>query len=68
MTVARMTKNVGFTVPLVMVEEIEQMAEEEQRTKSELFREMVRVYRSYRRKRPDQKIGHSDKRYPARVN
>jgi metal-responsive CopG/Arc/MetJ family transcriptional regulator len=42
-------KMVGFTVPSAMAEELEQMAKEEQRTKSELFREMFRVYRTYRR-------------------
>jgi metal-responsive CopG/Arc/MetJ family transcriptional regulator len=32
-----------------MAEELEQMAKEEQRTKSELFRAMFRVYRTYRK-------------------
>lgn len=46
---ARTTKVVGFTVPSSMAEELEQMAREEQRTKSELFRAMFRVYRTYRK-------------------
>ena len=45
---ARTTKVVGFTVPFSMAEEFDRLAQEEQRTKSELFREMFRVYRSYR--------------------
>lgn len=44
----RMTRMVGFSIPPTMAEEFERMAEEEQRTKSELFREMFRVYRNYR--------------------
>ena len=46
-------RHVGFTVPPPMEEELEQMAREEHRTKSELFREMVRVYRSYRKRHPE---------------
>jgi hypothetical protein len=49
MATAPTMKHVGFTVPPPMEEELEQMAKEEHRTKSELFREMVRVYRSYRK-------------------
>jgi metal-responsive CopG/Arc/MetJ family transcriptional regulator len=52
---SRTTKNVGFTVPASIAEEFEQMAKEkkeEQRTKSELFREMLCVYCSYRKKAP----------------
>ena len=44
----RMTRMVGFSIPPTMAEEFERMAEEEQRTKSELFREMFRVYRNHR--------------------
>jgi hypothetical protein len=47
MSTAQIMKNVGFTVPPAMADEIEQMAQEEHRTKSELFREMLRVYRMY---------------------
>jgi metal-responsive CopG/Arc/MetJ family transcriptional regulator len=46
---ARTTKVVGFTVPSSMAEELEQMAKKEQRTKSELFRAMFRVSRTYRK-------------------
>jgi metal-responsive CopG/Arc/MetJ family transcriptional regulator len=43
-------KHVGFTIPPPMEEELEQMAKEEHRTKSEMFREMVRFYRTYRKR------------------
>jgi hypothetical protein len=56
MSTAPTMKHVGFTVPPPMEEELEQMAKEEHRTKSELFREMVRVYRSYRKKHPEPEI------------
>jgi metal-responsive CopG/Arc/MetJ family transcriptional regulator len=56
MATAPTMKHVGFTVPPPMEEELEQMAKEEHRTKSELFREMVRVYRSYRKKHPEPEI------------
>jgi metal-responsive CopG/Arc/MetJ family transcriptional regulator len=42
-------KNVGFTVPPAMAEEIEQMAKKEHRTKSEFFRRMFTLYRTYRK-------------------
>ena len=41
----------GFSVPPAVVREVETMAKQERRTKSELFREMVRVYRRYRLER-----------------
>jgi len=47
----RTAKMIGFSVPPVLLREVEQMAKEERRTKSELFREMVRVYQRYRRQR-----------------
>src|SRR5262249_24822825 len=51
----RMTKSLSFSVPLLVAREVEQVAKEEQRTKSELFCQMVRVYRCYRRqKNPDE--------------
>jgi metal-responsive CopG/Arc/MetJ family transcriptional regulator len=56
MATATTMKHVGFTVPPPMEEELEQMAKEEHRTKSELFREMVRVYRSYRKRHPEPEI------------
>ena len=49
-------RHVGFTVPPPMEEELEQMAKKEHRTKSELFREIVRVYRSYRKRHPEPEI------------
>jgi metal-responsive CopG/Arc/MetJ family transcriptional regulator len=41
----------GFSVPPAVVKEVETLARQERRTKSELFREMVRVYRRYRNQR-----------------
>jgi metal-responsive CopG/Arc/MetJ family transcriptional regulator len=48
MSMSRTTKILGFSVPPTVVKEVETLAKEERRTKSELFREMVRVYRRYR--------------------
>ncbi len=48
---SRTTKILGFSVPPLVVKEVETLAKEERRTKSELFREMVRVYRRYRQHR-----------------
>ncbi|BBL77484.1 ribbon-helix-helix protein, CopG family [Methylomagnum ishizawai] len=45
---SRVSKNLGFTVPPAMAEEFEQLAKAEQSTKSELFRRMVRLYKTYR--------------------
>lgn len=47
----RTTKILGFSVPPTVVKEVENLAREERRTKSELFREMVRVYQRYREQR-----------------
>jgi len=49
----RTTKMVGFSVPPTLVREVEKMAKQERRTKSELFREMVRVYQRYRKQREE---------------
>jgi Ribbon-helix-helix protein, copG family len=49
-------KHVGFTLPSPMEKEFDQIATEEHRTKSELFREMFRMYRSYRKRRPEPEI------------
>jgi metal-responsive CopG/Arc/MetJ family transcriptional regulator len=48
---ARATKVVGFSVPPSVAEQVAQIAREEHRTKSELFREMLRVYQRFRRQR-----------------
>jgi hypothetical protein len=48
MSTAHTMKNVGFTVPPAMAEEIDRMAHEEHRTKSEFFRRMFTLYRTYR--------------------
>jgi metal-responsive CopG/Arc/MetJ family transcriptional regulator len=48
---SRTSKILGFSVPPTVVQEVETLAKEERRTKSELFREMVRVYRRYRQQR-----------------
>ncbi len=58
---ARMSKMVGFTVPPAMADELERMADEEQRTKSELFREMFRLYRNYRQQRQQQEEASLDR-------
>lgn len=47
----RTTSILGFSVPPAVVREVETLARQEHRTKSELFREMVRVYRRYRGQR-----------------
>jgi metal-responsive CopG/Arc/MetJ family transcriptional regulator len=49
MKMGRITKIIGFSAPPAMVEEFEQLAQDEGRTKSELFREMLRLYRTYRK-------------------
>ena len=50
MNMARVnSKNIAFTVPPVMAEEFERLAEEEQSTKSELFRRMFRFYQASRK-------------------
>ena len=51
MSVSRTTIILGFSVPPTVVQEVESFAKDERRTKSELFREMVRVYRRYRQVR-----------------
>jgi metal-responsive CopG/Arc/MetJ family transcriptional regulator len=48
---ARTTKTLGFSVPPAIVKEVESLARKERRTKSELFREMVRVYQRFRLQR-----------------
>jgi metal-responsive CopG/Arc/MetJ family transcriptional regulator len=57
MSNGRTTQILGFSVPPVLVKEVESFAKEEQRTKSELFREMVRVYRRYRQQRNVDELG-----------
>jgi hypothetical protein len=49
MQMGRVTKVIGFSAPPAMVEEFERLAQDEGRTKSELFREMLRLYRTYRK-------------------
>jgi metal-responsive CopG/Arc/MetJ family transcriptional regulator len=51
MNMSRTSQILGFSVPPTVVKEVETMAKQERRTKSELFREMVRVYRRYRQQR-----------------
>lgn len=48
---SRTSKTLGFSVPPALVKEVETLARQERRTKSELFREMVRVYRRFRSER-----------------
>jgi metal-responsive CopG/Arc/MetJ family transcriptional regulator len=47
----RTTKTLGFSVPPKVLKEVESLARKEHRTKSELFREMVRVYQRFRLQR-----------------
>jgi metal-responsive CopG/Arc/MetJ family transcriptional regulator len=56
MNMSRTTKIMGFSVPPTVVREVETLAKQERRTKSELFREMVRVYRRYRSQRERDEI------------
>ncbi len=51
MKVARKTKIIGVSVPPSFAKKFEQVAKDERRTKSELFREMFRMYDSYRKQR-----------------
>jgi hypothetical protein len=46
---ARITETIGFSVPPAIARQVERLAKTERRTKSELFREMVRVYERYRK-------------------
>lgn len=46
---ARTSQNIAFTVPIAMAKEFEQLAQEEQSTKSELFRRMFRFYQASRK-------------------
>jgi metal-responsive CopG/Arc/MetJ family transcriptional regulator len=48
---ARTTITLGFSVPPAVVKQVETLARQERRTKSELFREMVRVYQRFRHQR-----------------
>jgi metal-responsive CopG/Arc/MetJ family transcriptional regulator len=41
----------GFSVPPTLAKEVESLAKQERRTKSELFREMVRIYQRFRHQR-----------------
>ncbi len=51
MDMSRTTQILTFSVPPAVVKEVEALAKQENRTKSELFREMVRVFRRYRAQR-----------------
>jgi metal-responsive CopG/Arc/MetJ family transcriptional regulator len=53
MLMSRTTKVLTFSVPPAMADEVERIAQDEDRNKSELFREMLRVYRAYRKHRPE---------------
>ena len=48
MTAKRSSRVVAVSVPPESAETFERIADEEGRNKSELFREMLRVYRTYR--------------------
>ena len=47
-TTRRSSKVIAVSVPPESAEDFERMARQEGRNKSELFREMLRVYRAYR--------------------
>jgi hypothetical protein len=51
---ARTTAVIGFSVPPALRRELERVSREERRTKSELFREMFRVYQRYREQKRDE--------------
>lgn len=51
MTAKRSSKVLAVSVPPDAAEDFDHIAEEEGRNKSELFREMLRVYRAYRETR-----------------
>jgi metal-responsive CopG/Arc/MetJ family transcriptional regulator len=48
---SRTSQILAFSVPPIVVKEVELLAKKERRTKSELFREMVRVYERYSQQR-----------------
>lgn len=50
MDMASLRKVIGFSVPPAIEREVAQMAKAEKRTKSELFREMFRLYKRYRQR------------------
>jgi hypothetical protein len=51
MDMGSMRKVIGFSVPPAIEREVGEVAKAERRTKSELFREMFRVYKRYRQHR-----------------
>ncbi len=46
---SRTTKIIGFSVPAEIARGVEELARKERKTKSELFRQMVSIYRRYAR-------------------
>jgi metal-responsive CopG/Arc/MetJ family transcriptional regulator len=52
----RTTKVIGFSVPPEIYNEIINYAKKEQKTKSELFREMVAIYRSKKEEEEYQRL------------
>jgi hypothetical protein len=60
MNMARTSQNIAFTVPPVMAKEFEQLAQEEQSTKSELFRRIFRFYQSSRRSKKQTSSSETD--------
>ncbi len=63
----RTTKVIGFSVPPAIARQVERMAKKERRTKSELFREMVRVYEDHTRKKVAQERVEFDDAWVERV-
>ena len=50
----RTTEVIGFSVPPSIKRELERVSREERRTKSELFREMFRIYQRYREQKREE--------------
>lgn len=48
---SRRTSVLGFSVPPELAREYEKMAKRERKTKSELFRDMIKLYKQYREER-----------------
>lgn len=44
---SRVTKTLTVSLPPQVFEEVEKLAKEERKTKSELFRDMIRIYEDY---------------------
>lgn len=50
LTVRKKVKIIGFSVPIEVAEEVDELARHERRTKTEVFQAMLRLYQQERRK------------------